>query len=199
MEINRRLKIIIGVAILLLVIIILVLWFFLFRKQEEEVVTPTNQDTIQIPSGSLPAADPLPQALEDQDDGFAVLTELRAVAGTFAERFGSYSNESNFYNIDSSLDLMSDKMKTWANEYKASNQPASNQDPYYGISTKLVSVSVDDYDETLKVATVTVGTQRSEFRINTSNPRIFYQNLVLTFVQEGSKWKVDSATWVEVQ
>ncbi|RMD59105.1 hypothetical protein D6821_01890 [Candidatus Parcubacteria bacterium] len=122
--------------------------------------------------------------------------ELARMATAFAERFGSYSNHSNFANIRDLKMFMSKKMRRWADEFIA-EKSKQRPDPaiYYGISTKALSYQVQDFDNEQGKANILVVTQRRESTGTFKNATFFTQNILITFVKEGGAWKVDSAAW----
>lgn len=194
---SRRNKIIIitmAVIVVVLLIIIALLWWLNNRQEPIEVVN-TNEG-IQIPvtlpsaSAGLTASEESPVKQPDLE------ADLKAIATTFAERFGSYSNEGNFSNLDALRDIMTIKMKTWADNYKITKGQEITDNPvYYGITTQALSADIIDFDELLGRAGIMVTTQRREARGSTINPRVFYQNIKLQLVKTGEGWKVDIAEW----
>lgn len=196
---SRRNKIIIIAAtavLIVLLVVIGVLWWL----NRPQVVTPLPEiDTsvgIQIPT-ALPQASSGPNNAEISLVGEPQLeASLKAIAFTFTERFGSYSNEGNFSNLDSIEDLMTVRMKAWTQNYKVTQRALADEGQiYYGITTQALSADILDFDETLGRAEIEMETQRRETKKSTINPRVFYQNLKLDLVNTGDGWKVDAAQW----
>jgi len=126
---------------------------------------------------------------------------LAQVATSFAERFGSYSNQSNYSNINDLKIFMSQKMSDWADNYIKENR-AKNQanDIYYGITTKSVSSEVKVFDDDLSKATILIKTRRREALGTTNNvSKTYNQDILITFVKEKGAWKVDSAYWQDLK
>lgn len=122
--------------------------------------------------------------------------DLQRLAGLFAERFGSYSNQSNFSNISDLKIFMSQKMAVWAENYVAEQKKSDSKDIYYGITTKSVSQEVKNFDEDSGTASILVSTRRREANGTTNNiSNIFNQNILINFIKENGIWKVDSASW----
>ena len=123
--------------------------------------------------------------------------ELRQIARSFAERFGSYSNQSDFSNINDLRMFMSQKMKNWAESFvREQREKKTNNDIYYGITTKSVSEKVQKYDKNSGQAEIMVQTRRREStgtRNNSSN--VYNQEILFKFIKEKGAWKVDSAYW----
>ncbi len=126
--------------------------------------------------------------------------DLKRIALSFSERFGSYSNQSNYGNIRDLKIFMSEDMKSWADNY-IQEQIAKNIDRsiYYGVTTKSVAGEVNKFDEDVGIAEVFIQTQRREAIGTTSNTESFQQDIIINFVMERGAWKVDSAEWQEVK
>lgn len=193
---DRRRKIIItlGSFLVFLIILILIIWF-LNRGQADLPPTNTNQsaDILErIPVSGPPTQSDEPAIVTAQPQ---LAATLRAVARTFAERFGSYSNQGEFVNLKDLSSLMTVKMKGVADSYVASQQSGQDPSSYYGISTTALSAKVISFDQSINRAEVVVSTQRQEAKGTTINPRTFYQTLSLALVDNGDGWKVDEAQW----
>ncbi|NUM25549.1 MAG: hypothetical protein HUU49_02885 [Candidatus Buchananbacteria bacterium] len=195
---TRRKKIIIGVITVVIIgVIAAFLWWWFTRANLNNPVNQNvnqNPSEIQVPATLPTASAGLPDTTgvpEEQKDSQA---ELKAIAFTFAERFGSYSNEVYFSNLDDSADLMTAKMKAWVENFKLSQRQADNSE-YYGVTTKAIAAEISEFDQDFNRAEVIVSTQRSESIVSTDNPRAFYQKLKLSMTQVDGAWKVDAAEW----
>ncbi len=124
---------------------------------------------------------------------------LERMARSFAERFGSFSNQSNFSNISDLKMVMSNNMQSWADAYIEKNKkPNVANDVYYGLTTKALSTQVNNFDDTNGEAKITVETRRREAMGTTNNAsKLYNQKIVITFVKEKGAWRVDSAYWEE--
>ena len=122
--------------------------------------------------------------------------DLRKMSLSFAERFGSFSNQSNYSNFEDLKIFMSDNMKKWSDGYVADlEKAATSTTAYYGISTIAISGEVKKFNTTAGQAEVVVSTQRREQSANSSSANVFNQNITLDFVKVGNDWKVDAAYW----
>lgn len=181
-----------------------------FWKQEEVFSPPTtdHQNGSAPPSVSPPAPSPKDDARRivvvknERADEQAVREkfdkqDLLRMAGSFTERFGSFSNQSNYSNILDLKIFMSEKMKKWADNYIAEQRERGiKQDIYYGIITKHISKELKEFDEDLGQASVLVSTRRREATISTSNiSNVFNQDIEINFIKERQVWRVDSAYW----
>ncbi len=121
---------------------------------------------------------------------------LRAIARSFAERFGTYSNHSDYENIEHLLPYMTNQMKKWAVGFiEDQRSEGAYAGIYTGTTTKAMSVTTRSYSEDENEAEFLVSTQRKESTGSTSNSRIFYQDIQIKFLKEQSVWKVDQAWW----
>ncbi len=116
---------------------------------------------------------------------------LQAQAKRFGERYGSFSTEANYANLRDLEPFMTDG---FAAKTEASIRAAKAPAQYYGVTTRVVSVTNDFLDEKSGQATWTLATQRSEVKGNTP-ASVRYQEMMLTFVKVGEVWKVDAAVW----
>lgn len=121
--------------------------------------------------------------------------DFKQIARSFAERFGSFSNHSDYGNIEDLRSLMTAKMKIWADDYVLNLRSSKDKTgAYYGITTKaLVEPKLLNLEKSSNVE-VLVSTQRQE--VGTSGEdRNYEQNIKIIFVNEGGKWLVSEANW----
>lgn len=121
---------------------------------------------------------------------------LKRMASSFVERFGSYSNHSSFNNIIDLKIFMNSKMQDWADDYiEELREKNSYSDIYYGITTKSISQEIKKYDDDVGKAEILVKTQRRESIGTMSNTSVFYEDILIIFIKERGVWKVDSIDW----
>jgi hypothetical protein len=125
--------------------------------------------------------------------------DLIRMSASFSERFGSYSNQSNFSNVIDLKIFMTDKMRKWADEYvKGQRVATTDSSIYFGVTTKAIKEDMKKYDDETGYAEVLVATRRQEARSTRANvSNAFSQNILITFKKENGSWKVDSAFWSE--
>ena len=125
--------------------------------------------------------------------------DLMRLASSFSERFGSFSNQSNFGNITDLKMFMSLRMQKWSNDFiEKQRENSSSRDIYYSIITKVVSKELIEMNDDTKKASVLIKTRRIESIGSDNNSSdTFSQDIVINFVKEKGVWKVDSATWKE--
>lgn len=129
--------------------------------------------------------------------GVVSKSDLENIASSFAERFGSYSNQSNFSNLTDLKMFMGDKMRDWVDSYIEEHRiKSSASDIYYGIITKAVAQEIKEYDDNAGVVEILVNTRRRESIGSSSNStNAFSQDITITFHKERGAWKVYSAIW----
>lgn len=122
--------------------------------------------------------------------------DLKRVACSFVERFGSYSNHSNYNNIFDLEIFMTKKMQVLANKYVQEVKQKNNlTNSYYGITTKSILAEEKIFDNEKEYAEIIVKTQRRESSDVMHNILVFYQDILLKFVKERNVWKVDEVHW----
>lgn len=190
---SRRNKIILIslIALVILVLIILIGWLILKPKPAPTI--PEDPSTINVPvilpeSSSSKSNTPTEPVAEN------LHVSLKALASSFVERFGSYSTQGNFNNLEDLRGQMTLRMSAWTDNYIA-NQKVSASDPYYGVTTKAVSSEVVDLNEGLGQARLVVSTQRQTTKGTTANPRVTYQDVKIELVKTEQGWKVDAIAW----
>jgi hypothetical protein len=201
---SRRAKIIIAVIILLVLLLgALAVWLLLTQQRPVgQVPAPTANTNVpqagfnvnvQAPTtGTNVNAAPTtsqPQPQQPADER----SNVRRIAAAFAERFGSFSNQTDFQNILDLKPLMTAKLQAWADAYVAEQRSSSSSETYAGVTTRALTTTVEKFDAAAGTATVRVRTQREQSSL--SKDTVYYQDLLLEFAREGTVWKVDTATW----
>lgn len=179
-------------GLVLLALLLLLAWFlwvlFFGTPDMNEVV-----ETVETVRGEevIPTRPTISELdLETERDTRNVSADVVSLSKTFVTRYGSYSNEANFANLEDVLPLVS---ASFAARLQNTIDTGVAPEDYYGVSTGIVTVKVDEKNETTSQVTVT--TQREEAVGSPQNTTVKYQDIVLTFVNEEGTWKVDSATW----
>lgn len=188
---RKRLTIVLLIFLAILLLLMWLLWIlFSGGEQDKPLVdaTPTEEVEEVIPTRPTISE----QELEEERETRTTSADVVSLSKSFVTRYGSYSNEANFANLEDVLPLAT---VSFAADLQEIIDTGVIPEGYYGISTSIVTVTVDEKDETTGTAQVTVMTQREEAIGSTQNVMVKYQEIVLTFVKEGDAWKVDSATW----
>ncbi|MEK7512072.1 MAG: hypothetical protein AAB575_03615 [Patescibacteria group bacterium] len=186
---SNRTKIILIIVVGLLVIAGILIFFLYFDNSSpapKDETAPVAKIDAEPAETKIIVAPLAPQE--------KTASSLKAVSVTFTERFGSYSNQSEYLNLTELLPLVTDKMYAWINE---SYIPKLKKDYasggfYYEISTSApVSNIITQTDTTAKIK---VSTQRREQKADQA-PTEFLQDLILDIVKVNNSWLVDSAYW----
>jgi hypothetical protein len=192
---SRYLKIAFISLIIILVIVAILLLFL--RRQTTPVPSPVNTNTNvnAAPAVGLNVnvpAIPSPPVTDEEKSK----TDLARLASAFVERFGSYSNQSDFENITDLEVFMTERMQTWARDFiEKSRAEKPDTSIYWGVTTRALKTEILNFDESLGKTEILVSTQRREAVGTTTNAKVYYQDISLKFAKEGGAWKVDEATW----
>lgn len=197
----------IGVIIVLIGVFALVGFIYLMFFNEpapdiapEETEEPTQEETQAIPQQIEIAPErAVINAGQPAEKKGVTEDELKQIASSFAERFGSYSNQSNYGNIRDLKIFMNSTMEKWAEDY-IQKEIAKVKDTsiYYGMTTMAVSGEVNHFDDDIGRAEITISTQRRMATGAISNAVNLQQDIIIKFIKERDVWKVSSATWQEV-
>src|SRR3989338_7922982 len=188
---TRKTRLLIVGAIVLVVLLIPLVLFLLLRSSSvqevsEEEIVPVDQ--IQ-PVPSAPVQAPVNEE-QDKRSGSAGVT---TIAKIFAERYGSYSNEANFQNLLDVLPLMTDSFASRTQEFISS---AKAPEVFYCVSSRVITVHVEQMNEEAGTAIILVNTQREVAQGSTQNTSVSYQEIRFMMVKEGGIWKADSVSWL---
>lgn len=157
-------------------------------SESQVAATPTSEESVREPAAIQPIS-PLKSAQVKPDD-------LVRLAAAFAERFGSFSNQSDYGNLRDLRIFMTEGLKVWAQNYiDAARLKKADVSIYYGIVTKAISSQVKQFDADSGQAEILVKTQRRESAGVAGNSSTFYQDIIIKYLREGSVWRVDGAYW----
>lgn len=210
---TRRQKVILGIIIALALLLLAIALFFLLQRPAPAVpvVDVTAQGNGQ-PVAGLPEAnqpnrgstaqptgttDPTPIAPTAPPDDTSA---IKRFAAAFAERFGSFSNQTDFVNITDLKGFMTARMQVWADGFVADAR-ASGADTtvYSGTTTRALTPTIQAFDEDAGTATVRVGTQRQKAASGTVAGEVYYQDVIIELIKVNGEWKADSAEWQPLQ
>ncbi len=121
----------------------------------------------------------------------AVEQTLTVVARNFSEKYGSYSTDSNFTNLEEAKLLASAKLSS---ELQQVIDTASVDDNFYGVTSKALKVTILDLDESSGTGQVEVNMQRQETKEGMDD-FVYYQKIFLSLIRSGKTWLVDTAQW----
>lgn len=202
-----------AIAFVIATIVIAILLFLMFFGSSQEEAVPVVDETGAVtadtvggfdlgtsPSRSIgstlqqtpePVQEPAPEPVQD-DQG-----DISRIAAAFAERYGSFSSNSDFANLLDLKTFMTQDLAGWADGYIEDAMAAERSAVSFGVTTRALIITVDSLDTEAGTAEVTVKTQRSERSGGSVDSRIYYQDLAFDFLKIGDVWKVDSVAWQE--
>lgn len=191
--ITRKTRLI-TVGIILFIFLLLLVWLWLALKSPDESVPPvveTTPEQAQIFEEKTPSL--LEKQLVEEQETRNQSAGATTVAKLFVERYGSYSNEAKFQNLIDVLPLMT---ASFADETRALIASSTSPETFYGVTTRVLTVSVEAMNETAGLATVRMQTQREIAQGSTQNTSVTYQEIRLELEKEAGVWKVASAGWL---
>lgn len=189
--------IIVILSLALIIGIVYFIFFYRFSGPPEQAVRAPAKTTVE-PATKPPPVQPtvaleppvVPKKTEIEAD------DLARMASAFAERFGSFSNQSDYGNIRDLEIFMTYSLKNWAENYVNDARVKKTQTAiYYGIITKAISDEVKKFDAAAGQAEILVKTQRREAAGVNSNSSTFYQDIVIKYAREQGVWRVDGVYW----
>ncbi|MFH1711679.1 MAG: hypothetical protein ABH846_00375 [Patescibacteria group bacterium] len=186
---KKKLEIILAVVLILAVIIALIIIFWQKPTGDEPVITdqppvelPDTPGTIETPGGDTTYVSP------SEPQEVAPETVIR----DFVVRFGSFSSESDYINIEDVMPMATASLQSRL-DVLAEDARNDNNGLYYGVSTKVISMTEVSNSGTIAVFTAT--TQRIESIDAPGNTSVRYQDIEVTLVKNGLGWLVDDFTW----
>jgi len=198
---NKRL----GIIFLIIgVIILFFLIYFSFFNRGTETPSPaaTSTEPGQLPSGTDSAGttttrvrDYTKYDISKEASHQFNSNDLSKQAMAFSERFGSFSNQSNYGNFTDLKIFMTDSLKEWADGYVEKLRREDTHTGYYGITTRAMSAEVTSFDDQAGTAKVTVTTERSESAETIGGGAPYSQKLDLNYLKVNGEWLVDGVYW----
>lgn len=192
MSLRAKFFIIVGVVIAFIIFVIVTL----SRGDTEDIVVtgPSITDVVEAPKGKVqPSITNPPAGGVVTGKATPPPPDLLDISRSFAERFGSFSNQSDFENVEGLKPFMTPAMRTWADAFiRDAAAKADPSAPYYGITTRTLEAVAENVQG--EGAIVLVKTQRREVKGATA-PRVFYQNLSLILKKVEGEWRVEKAEW----
>lgn len=194
---------IIAIAVLILIIIIVMLMKKVGPEVNGPIATTTinNNGLIGADTAITPTstAGDRPRNYQNYDISKEAAyqvgsTDAAKISSLFAQRFGSFSNQSDFGNVTDLKLFMTPTMSAWADTYVADLKAQEYSGEYYGITTNTLTTKVLSYNDKSGQARVEVTTERREDRgdvLGTS----YQQKMTLDLVKNNNSWLVDSAVW----
>lgn len=183
---ENRHKIEVGVAIAVVLGLFLLLFVLLRSPEPEKEVNP----------GAVPVADQKPEVpeVDSADIPSQPLVSAQTTARNFVERFGSFSSDTNYLNIDDVLPLATKSLQRRLEDL-AEEARENASDAYYGVSTRAIIFTVEEEAES--AITMLVTTQRQESIDSPANTSVRNQQIRVDIVNDGNGWLIDDFVWLE--
>jgi len=202
--IKNRKNLGIFIIIIGLIILLLIIYFGFIKKPAVAPLSPLSPEQGQAPispnTGTTTPGDK-PRNYQQYDlskepEHQFNSSDLEQLARAFTERFGSYSNQSDYGNFTDLKLFMTDSLKIWSDQYVVElKKDVQDATVYYGISTKALTSEVKSFDEKAGRAQVVVSAQRRESTADNANSRTYTQKMTLDFLKVNSEWLVDGVYW----
>lgn len=200
MDMDRRKKIIITIAVVLVIIGVIML-LLRPKRTVETSPQPIAGSPAAGSSGTLSRAGGIAGAPVAEEEPAAPLpppsavVAARQLAMTFAERYGSFSSEGNFVNVEDLYTLMTERYQRRSETDVVRQRSAESSAAFQSTTTIVVGAEVDlPNGEESREATARVTTQRTAVR-GGERPRTYSQELTVKLLKVGEEWKVDDAKW----
>lgn len=189
---NKKIVIIIGGG-LAIILVIYIIWLQFANNTVNNTIVNTNTTTVtNLNTVTIDLTNTDVQAEDIILDENLTMSRL---ANIFAERYGSYTSESEFKNTLELKLYMTDSLEKWVDNYLASQPGQNSKDEYFSIVTKVISSKIISQEDAS--GTVELITQRVEI-LGTKEDN-YYQDIALELVQNNDIWQVDKITWGDKQ
>jgi len=125
----------------------------------------------------------------------APFSEARKTAKIFVERYGSYSSQSNFQNIEDAIYLASSKLAVSLQQtLDEKRKIVTGGEVYNGVATKVLADEVISGKFGEEKTVLLLKTQRIT-STGSDNSGTKYQDAEVTVIKENGMWKVDEMRW----
>lgn len=186
-----KILIIVGGLVTVVIVIALVFDWFDLRKQPEgfEAIQKEQEGEMKTLQKSEVI---IPNGPEE-----IAKTKAKQLAISFVEKFGSFSNQSNFQNLEELKPLMTFGMQSRVDGTikNGQNQNSGAAGAYYSQVTRAFSAQELSYNEEKGEVEFLVKCQRGETRGNQYSSKTYYQDIKIELQKVGEEWLVDKAEW----
>lgn len=191
---RQRIFIVLSVIVLIIlaITILLLVRYNKIHKGQTTTSTPggASNEIVLPPVGQTPANIPEGATSKPLTTEEAQKNAAKQMAKIFMERYGSYSTDNAYANIDSVKNLVTSNLWNQLSSQVKANQTTAN---FVGVTSKAIVSEIDDWDN--DGAKIAVGVSRQEKRngqITTS-----FSNYSVEMKKVNDSWLVDSFTKTE--
>jgi len=183
----------IFIIIIILILIGGIFYFLIWRARlgTKPSSSISSQETVAPPPSSpeteMDSATLIVEPLE------ILKQELTIRARTFIERYGSYSSDTDFANLQDLLPLMSNRLANETKNYLTTEKTEPKTRKFYGLTTRVLSIEIKNIVPDVS-ANFSAFCQQQETKDKTTIT--FYKAAQLKMIFENNDWKVDS---IEIQ
>jgi hypothetical protein len=202
---NVIIAIIIGIVLLVIGLIFGGIYLWSLGQNDDVIASPVVQEQVnqatengtQVVQNIVNEGNTTP-AVEQNivvKDVQSVDSTARALALSFTERLGSYSNQSDFVNYEQLYPAMTASMQEWASGFVAAQRAKGAGATFYGITSRVLNIETEEFNEGATEAKYIIKAQRIETR-GTADDVIFEQNAEVRLQKIDNVWKVDFVKWL---
>lgn len=186
---ETRKKVELAIAAVVIVAFVALLAWYLSRGSEPVIVDDgASQEQLDEPADRAAGAD----EVEPEDIPTNTAVSASTIGRTFVERFGSYSSESDYANVEDILSLATPSFQKTLNDIMEKARKNAG-DAYYGISTLVITTKTVKESDT--AVTLRMTTQREEAIDDPANATVRYQDIVVDLTKSGEDWLIAGFTW----
>lgn len=169
---------------------IIALGFMLLKKSP----VPENPDTSPLKKVELPKGEAEKVVVPPPTDNQKIASAVKNVAFSFAERFGTFTNQSNYENFKDLNSVLTASAQTWlSNVYLPELRKLHDPEGFfYRIITQ--SRTAEFLEQTDSAVKIKIKTEREE-TIGDSETKIFNQDLIIELVKANDNWMINGVYW----
>jgi hypothetical protein len=184
---SRRSKVLIGITAVVLIVMVVVL-YLLWKGKRGEPTQPAEVIVSSQGAASTPGGETVPLSTIT----YTPFATAEATARSFAERWGSFSTESDYQNVQDLYSVMTPTMRTWADKYVSDQRAKPASSEFFGVTTRAMKAEIIENKN--NAVRIQVTTQRIETKSNAPS-KSYYQTMELSLVKNGDGYLVDGAWW----
>lgn len=137
---------------------------------------------------------PTPEIVTREPSEQAVLF---ALSKTFSERYGTYSTDNPYENLESLQMIMTTDMAQRSRGFLERSLAEKEAGVFYGITSRLVNMKIVRLNDDETEAQIVAKVQQEETMGRALSRRIQYKDLMIDFQKIDGTWKVVNAQWQE--
>lgn len=187
---DKNKKIIILIVLCVVVVLGIIIYFVATREKSP---TP-DQDATPIKKVVIDKESAAKVVLPPPTDSEKQAASVKNIALSFAERFGTFTNQSNYQSFNDLKPVLTAATQVWLqNSYLP--MLMKEHDPrgfFYRIVTDARTAEI--LEQTATSVKVKIAAQREETKGDAA-PQSFIQNLVIDLVLENNNWLINGVYW----